>query len=191
MKFDVSRTARTSRSLTNVLRPTDAVNLVPRSHTPQVAFPGFAEPRSAPSVETAIANGRPEGLQRNAADLPSVICGKRWPLASNPHLPSFAREQRAKARPRVLHTGPRAEARADQAQSLPERVHPDRQAHRTPGPGKASLHSPVQPIKCQRRRTSRRPRSPSQCTVNPRDTQCIHEGLLTLERFHALKLHPP
>ena len=56
--------------------------------------------------------------------------------------PHIARKRRAEARLRVLQTGPRARAaRADQAQSLPKRVHPVRRAHRTLGPGKASLQS--------------------------------------------------
>lgn len=102
-----ARVRRRSVVVQRTERRPNAVNLVPRSHTPQVAFPGFAERGSAPSVETANANGRPRvGCKRNAADLPRISCCKGVGHRQSIHyLSHIARKRRAEARSRVSTSG--------------------------------------------------------------------------------------
>jgi|SRR5665213_2954326 hypothetical protein len=145
IEFNVSRTAQSLSVVIQRTRPRDAVNLVPRSHTPQVAFPWFSEPKSAPSVETANANGRPAkwAAKRNAADLLRISCNQ-VALAIGKQSTSLSHRPRTARRSTVagLTLALRAQALLrTKPKSLPKRVHPARQAHRPPGPGKASHHS--------------------------------------------------
>jgi len=105
-------------------RHPNAVNLVPRSHTPQVAFPAFAERGSAPSVETANANGRPRrGCKRNAADLQRISCCRGIGHRQSIHyLSRIARKRRAEARSRVSTSGSGAPSTPSNRAQSPSRA---------------------------------------------------------------------
>jgi len=112
--------------------------LVPRSHMPQRRSPGPSD-RSRPLRWRLPASGRTsaEGCQNAADPQQASTANEIGHGLSRPHpSPALATAARA-ATLQSSDSRPRAQDSEARPQTLPERVHPARQAHRPLGPGTA------------------------------------------------------